>query len=87
MNKVIKLVYVLLVVMMLTTTFSTVCLAEKITPGQISDTAEGASLGDLKGTTEKVLGTIRNIAAVASVIIIAISNLFLTSTTYNVFLL
>jgi len=73
MNKVVKLVSVLLMVVMMTATFSTVCLAgTSIKPGDIDDTVAGADMGDLEGTAEKILGTIRNIAAIASVILIAI---------------
>lgn len=72
MNKVIKLVSVLLMVVMLTATLSTVCLAgTEVKPGSITPDYTGDT-GTITSIGQKVLGVIRNIAAVLLVVLLAV---------------
>lgn len=72
MNKVMKLVSVLVMVVMMATVFSTVCMA--IAPGNVTaDTSVGQ--GDILPIGQKILGIIRNIAAVLLVVLIAVLGL------------
>lgn len=79
MNKVIKLVSVLLMVVMLTASFSTVCLAGgegktiiKPSDIEVDENTQGAEMGNLADTAKKIVATIRNIAAILAVVLIAI---------------
>jgi len=69
MNKVMKMVSILLMAVMLTATLNTVCFA--LTPGEIQP-GTAANTGDLQKKAGNILATIRNIAAIISVILIAI---------------
>lgn len=75
MNKVMKLVSVLVMVVMMTTMFSTVCFGgtavnpSALTPDYTGDTGTITDIG------QKILGIIRNIAAVLLVVLLAVLGL------------
>jgi len=72
MNKVIKLVSVLLMVVMMATTFSTVCFAgSEVNPDDITPDYTGDT-GTIQEIGQKILGIIRNVAAVLLVVLIAV---------------
>lgn len=71
MSKTVKILSVLLIAIMLLSTVSTV-FAGEIKPGSVSPSYEGQNTEQLQKTAGKILGWIRNIAAIAAVIIIAV---------------
>ena len=71
MNKVIKLVSVLLMVVMMATTFSTVCLAT-ISPSDIDGHGDAVATDAIQDIGGTIFKTIRNIAAILLVVLIAI---------------
>lgn len=72
MSKTVKILSVLLIAIMLLSTASTV-FATQIKPEDVTEIyPTGTSATNLKNTAGKILGWIRNIAAIAAVIIIAV---------------
>ena len=71
MSKSIKILSVLLIAVMLLSAASAV-FASGLKPGDVQPVYDGQSTSELEGKAEKVLGWIRNIAAIISVIILAI---------------
>ncbi len=71
MSKTVKILSVLLIAIMLLSTVSTV-FASEIDPSKIEPTYKGQDTGKIQEKASNILGWIRNIAAVAAVIIIAI---------------
>ncbi len=74
MKKSIKLISALLLIVMLVSTFSTICYGKDIVTdiGTKAEASEGADISKLKTTAGDILKTIRNIAAVVAVVIVAI---------------
>jgi len=73
MNKVMKLVSVLVMVMMIAATFSTVCFAgTELTPDSIKNQGQGVATDKIQAIGGTIFKTIRNIAAILLVVIIAI---------------
>jgi len=75
MNKAMKLVSVLLMVVMMTTVFSTVCLAggdTTLSPESIKGKGQAVATEDIQKVGGTIFKTIRNIAAILLVVLIAI---------------
>lgn len=70
MNKTLKIVAIVLLAITLVTFLSTNVFAEQISPGDL--TATYGDDGGLKTKAGKVMGLIRNVAAIASVIILMV---------------
>lgn len=71
MKKSVKIMATLLLIAMLVSTFSTVCFATTV--GNISfGSGNAADTNGIQGKAENIVATIRNIAAIAGVVIIAI---------------
>lgn len=71
MNKTVKILSILLIAVIVLSATSAV-FATEIDPGKINANYEGQNTETLQKSAGKILGWIRNIAAVAAVIIIAI---------------
>ncbi len=71
MNKSVKILSALLIVVMLVSATSMV-FAGELTPGSVTATYDSTESSSLTSLAGKVLGWVRNIAAVISVIILAI---------------
>ena len=72
MKKSIKLISTLLMVTMMISTFSTVCFAGGTVGGVTIPQGTAADTGTLAQKAANVVATLRNIAAIAAVVIIAI---------------
>ena len=71
MNKTIKIISVLLLAIILLSATNMV-FATELKPGDVTPNYEGQDSSELEGKAEKILGWIRNIAAIISVVILAI---------------
>ena len=72
MNKVMKIVSVLVMVVMMATMLSTVCMAKDIDVTDIENYGEGVKTEEIKKIGGTILKTVRNIAAILMVVLIAI---------------
>lgn len=71
MNKVIKIVYMLVIAVMLISTVTPV-FGSMIQPGSITPSYDNTATNDLQSIAGKVMGLIRNIAVIAGVILLMV---------------
>ena len=74
MNKTIKVLSILVIVAMLISV-TNIAFATALKPGDVTANYEGQDASNIKSLGGKILGWVRNIAAVASVVLVAILGL------------
>ena len=77
MKRTMKLISILLLAVILVSSMSTLCFATDdegtgVKASEITPNYKGIDTGDFKGTAQKIMGLIRNIAVIAGVLLIAI---------------
>jgi type IV secretory pathway VirB2 component (pilin) len=79
MKRTMKLISILLLAVILVSSMSTLCFAEEkkaaaepVKPSEITPKYDDLDTTDFKGTAQKIMGLIRNIAVIAGVLLIAI---------------
>lgn len=79
MKRTMKLISILLLAVILVSSMSTLCFAEEknaaaepVKPSEITPKYDNLDTTDFKGTAQKIMGLIRNIAVIAGVLLIAI---------------